>query len=124
MKKIIAIVLQDFICHWFILFRITLINYSIQEMLLLVKIRIFFVHFIFLKISISRKRISDFCYSLFLFTGQLNRPSVTPSDDVLVSNNEEFTTEQDGTLVSTSFFLIVLFIFLLEFHFNRNEYRQ
>ncbi|CAF0791221.1 unnamed protein product [Rotaria sordida] len=30
--------------------------------------------------------------------GQLNRPSVTPSDDLLPSNTDEFTTETDGTL--------------------------
>ena len=34
----------------------------------------------------------------FLVIGQLNRPSVTHSDELLSSNNNEFATE-DGTLV-------------------------
>ena len=38
----------------------------------------------------------------FGFIGQLNRPLVAPADDVLVTNNEEFTTETDGTLVINS----------------------
>ena len=35
-----------------------------------------------------------------LSLGQLNRPTVTPSDDVLNSNNDELHTETDGTLVT------------------------
>jgi hypothetical protein len=54
----------------------------------------------------------EFCLEIvfllnFLFIGQLNRPSITPSDDLLTSNGDEFTTEQDGTLVNNISFSLI-----------------
>lgn len=52
------------------------------------------------------------------FSGQLNRPSVsvTPSDELLQTNNDELTTENDGALLNwfLSFFPINFVLFLVE----------
>lgn len=38
-----------------------------------------------------------------LLLGQLNRPSVTPSDDLATTNGDELAIENDGTLVTNKF---------------------
>jgi hypothetical protein len=64
---------------------------------------------------------SFFFYYFYSFAGQLNRPSVTtaPSDDLLALNNDEFITENDGTLVN-NFFLFLSMNFVL----LRNVFHQ
>jgi hypothetical protein len=41
-----------------------------------------------------------FIFINLVFLGQLNRPLITPSDDILPSNGDEMVTESDGTLVN------------------------